>query len=251
MTNPNINLKCKIYRHKRQKYPFFLRWFYIVSPYAATGELWDRQKRMAKHRHPVRYWLQETYPRYIGRTKHAIGNAIWTLRKHTVNDDRWMHIGTLPAGYSEPFEKLLHVSFRVFSDFVENEFESHLRASPKRLVSTNRDRIVDTLAAFDELMADEDYKCVAEQYENMLRLRRLYIWWKIERNQRIEVFSDDRIWGDVHIDESKDLLFAFGRTRSEAERQASKHVGKTKRFYEEQDSAMMAELVKIRLALWS
>jgi len=256
-------------RAKRYKKPRLLGWFLLTKPAAATGELWDRWHRYMATNYPVRFWLQDTLPTFYRRRKRRLHDAYWSLRHRTTDRYDVVHLRSLKPGYHEPNTRMLYACFELLVEYVEiglssKNWEWHEQNGPKgwrRFIHKRNKKhsIAAGVAHLDWEMTDE-YILLNDpkQAETAELIKRLYLWWTVERPQRIWSYEEPRIWDDIPTREGNPFkrgnLFAMARDNSpeaKLRRQAGEIAHHTNDFYDVQDQAMLEKLVAIRPSLWT
>jgi hypothetical protein len=247
-------------RHIRSHRPKSLEWWLLIRPSAATGEFWYRQKRMAMHRHPVRYFAQNTLPVWLSARKRIwIVEPIWWVRYRTIERNHIINTGLRP-NYHDGDMLLLHANFSILKRHVElglasknNDFmvqhKKPLLMTYGRWLKSGVGRL-SGLAYLDWLMSEDIAVTAPQHAETAKIIKRLYLWWVDERPQRIDPHSDPRIWKDVERPPN-DFLRALGTPKPPAYRDALDQMSTMNTFYDDQDQAMLMKLVSIRTFLWA
>lgn len=262
-------------RHNRDKVHPWFKWFMLVKPQAATGEVWDRWERIARSRRRIRYFLQETLPLHIALLNRRFKNAIWWLRYRTTDK---MHVvkTDLKPQYHDSETRMLHACFGILVEHVEDAlagrnydfwcaklpewvrppedyFESktlkdHGKAFIRRWFFPNKKGPEAGLDYLRWSTTDEEVLTHnPEQAARDLKIIRLYNWWVIERQQRIDMFADERIWAAVTKPKTvNQVIMSFNRGPSSSYNAACEIARRTEEFYRRQDQAMLEELIRVR-----
>lgn len=227
-----------------------MKMFSFTKPYAATLDVWGRWQSIISTRYPKLYYLREVLPSKIRVIFRKINDAIWWVRYRTTHRYHDLKIKNLKPGYHDVDHKILYVNFSLLMEYVEiglssKNHEWHDKNTKgwfKKWKSAEAG-----LNYIDEMINDEDIKSNApNQIEEAMIVRRLYLWWTVERNNRIETYSDPRIWEGVE----KNKL-SFGVWKDDAYNKALHNMGNSSTFYEDQDQKMLEKLISIRCSLWS
>ena len=209
------------------------------SPMAATGPWWDRRYRQLRRRAPLRYFLQKTVPMTVARTINLLRDQWWKVRHRTT--DRYHVVKTsLKPGYHDYSERMLYACFSLLVDYVEIGIASKQSDSGVFEASQRG------LAHLDWEISD----CPGSiQSETAKVIKDLYLWWTIERPQRLDPWDDANIWRDVRVGQTKRKNFTLNV--SHAERVSGEMASSLDEFYEAQDADMMLRLVSVRSSLWT
>lgn len=255
-------------RAKRYPKPRWLAWFLLTKPTSATGELWDRWYLYHQTNHPIRLWLQDSLPSNARRLRQRMRDKYWSIRHRTTDRYDVVHLPTLKPNYYEPNTRMLHACFSLLVDYVEvglssKNWEWHEENGPKGFRRFLRKRnklhcIAAGVAHLDWEMTDEFTLLNHPQQAETARLiKRLYLWWSVERPQRIAPYEEPRIWDGIPGREpsfKRGAMFSFLRDKSPAaklRREAADIAHHTDEFYDAQDQAMLEKLVAIRTSLWT
>lgn len=246
-------------RYEVDKRPKWLRWFLFETPQSATGEWWDRRDDMLRRRAPVRYFIQHDVRIIVGRQKHRIRDQWWKIRHRTT--DRFHIVNTgLKPGYHDINERMLHASFALLVEYVE------IGLASKNFEDNGKDPIKRGLAYLDWEINDP--QCAGHQADTAATVKDLYLWWTVERPNRLNSWSAPEIWGGEGIrakmKERPRSLFtritgvSLGRPfrlglkkRPQEERYAGEMARSVEEFYDAQDDGMLMRLVEIRSGLWT
>lgn len=231
--------------------PKWLRWFLFKKPLSASMEWWDRREVMLRSRAPLRYYLQNDLPAMLTHWKISIRNLVWWVRHRTT--DQYHVVNTkLTPGYYEVDQRMLHSAFSLLVEYVEVGLASRSGMTKNAKVGG-----LSFLAAeINDSSVNQEVREIAEA------TRDLYLWWTVERPQRIDPWSAPEIWGDPQVDEKPSLilsLIGYRKSfsmksiseRSPDREKASKIAFATDRFYNHQDTSMLLKLVEIRSSLWT
>jgi hypothetical protein len=240
---------------RTERHPL-LKWYFLVQPLAATGKVWDRITSMARRRHPIRYFLQETAPLHLWITRRRIRDAIWWVRYRTINRTNFLKIRGLSPGYHDYDYVLLYASFSILVDYAEiglssKNYSWHEEHAPKWLPPFLKARWPRTRHV-EAALAHMDWEIEVSGIntpaaERAHEIKRLYLWWTVERAHRIEPYTDSRIWDGVDKRKKYEMFSGKSSNYMAAVNQASA----TKDFYTAQDQAMLTKLVEVRPYLWT
>lgn len=174
-----------------------------------TWEDWEEQN---KAKYPVRYFLQESFPKAIRRmffkATYPFTNGWYWIRTHTYN--RYHIIDLRCSGYGLEYdwgwidrsEAMLIAPFQILKQFVEKEFKTGLT----------------------DWTYDEDIRFVASEIQS------LYNWWTVDRSANWKAHYKK-------YDNTKREGYAILHDEQEA--------------LEKQDDINLKRLIKIRHYLWT
>lgn len=249
---------------------------------SGTAEEWNNWEKTAKEK-PFRYWLAEEGLGYLQNFITWPANRIKAMRCYANN--RWLaksHALTscLKRGKWYDFDtRLLHAVFDELVNFVEIELawvfiiSSEKESNKYRILWYHSRRCPKAGIAYlkwaSELKVDEDladkndpsYGQLTPQALDALETLKLYVWWKEKRPKRVDP-SKASGWSD-YCEEIRDskacsngLPYNFiSNKMDEEDKKRSRHIlsiyQKIENEQEEEDTAMLIRLVKIRQSLWT
>lgn len=252
-----------------------------------TNDEWDEWHKKAKSEHPIRYWIAEegldylqdfvTWPiRKIYDAKYYINNR-WVTRTHAltahsrdIKPGKWCDVGN----------RFLPCLFNELVDFVEIEQAwSHIAWSGKearekynapfwatgwfrwrtwRSPEAGIDHLMWAMTLTNEEWLEEDKKHLAEptyQAKSAKEIYELYTWWKEVYPNRPDPY-DVSGW-TTYCEAKRELndgkLFGSKDTKElkKQSNQSLKLLQKIEKQYQDEDTAMMIRLIKIRNSLWT
>jgi hypothetical protein len=169
--------------------------------------------------------------------KHWVSNTYWWLKHRTWDRYHVVHIRSLEPGYHDVDVRMFHAAFDLLVDFVEGElaYEAYTGFSvekpwwqtTKSYVKANAEMLANR--HFDWVASDSDVGDA--QRNSMAAVKELYVWYKHKRPKRAN---------------AKDLW----ALNNEPQARYQKRVDLTK-SYEEEDTANLIRLVRIRGSLWT
>jgi hypothetical protein len=258
-----------------------------AKPYAETGEGWDEWRERAKTQYPVRYWIAEegldilqdivNWPMdKIHSIRYYINNR-WITRSHALT----AHPRDIPRGeWRDVGNRFLPCLFNELVDFVEVEQAWHNVLWDKEKLKEfgppwyrkwfglrgwrSRESGLDYLNWAGELRIgedwgvdpdDKDYGQLTPQAKNAREIKELYLWWTEVYPNRPDPY-DASGWTAV----CEEVRIANGSSWSltpkdpklkKKQDRAHKLLHKLEKQYEEEDTAMMIRLIKVRNSLWT
>jgi hypothetical protein len=251
---------------------------------AKTGRGWNDWHKEASFKYPIRYWIAEealdwiqdfiTWPtRQVHNVKYYINNR-WITRTHTLT------ASSLEKGKWHEFDtRLLHCMFDELVNYIEVEeawsniaWDKEARAKYNapfyswgwfrwrtwRCPEAGLDKLKWAASLTNEEFLDDDKKHEAEltpQAKTAIELMALYDWWKNVRPKRPDP-HDASGWTELcekRRQGGRDFLDFEDRTEEEqtATRESLDLCHKIEEQYFEEDTEMMARLIKIRRGIWT
>lgn len=246
------------------------------KPQSATGQEWRQWKKMAKSKHPLRFWLAEkglsllqdffNWPLDQWRNlKNYIANR-WVFRTHSLT----AHPKDIkPGEWSDFGNRILPCLFNELVDFVEIElawvFCVWNESEMEKFQFTKQYHFLSKLRCPEAGVAHLDWAStltnekgeLTQQALAAIEIKSLYLWWKEKRPNRP---SPDDLSGysDLYksnFKEDEDVFDMLGRERSDEERdslnQTLDKLEAIEALYKKEDEEMMIRLIKIRDNLWA
>ena len=170
-----------------------------------------------------------------------------------------MHIVNtrLQPGYHEIHERMLHAMFSLLQDYVEVGLSSR----------SHNSKLTDPTLRGLEHLEWEIANCQGNQADAAKVIKDLYIWWTVERPQRLDPWTAVEIWGKTREqkedDQKKSSFFDFrgfivkprpfklGMKQTPGEQTCGDLSFAAEEFYNSQDTDMMIRLAEIRSSLWT
>jgi hypothetical protein len=234
-----------------EKKPFALEW----------GE-WDRYYDDLKKRKPFRYWFTQTFLKTLQNIVYYPYDVYHTIDCYVSN--RWIHkthviqTGFRPGGYYEIDEKILHGLFTELVDFVEKDLAHMGSYRDKKKYAFKNGRCVE--AAYEYFkwanrLKDtypDGTKQPSEQAKSSRKIKKLYEWWKNVRPNRKDPY-DDSVLNEMYQNNEHRIFNHKEDSPQQIKKmkQALNRVSKLEEKYDNEDTSMLIELIKIRRHLWS
>lgn len=232
-----------------------MKLFSFNKPFSATPRVWERWKSIISKRYPIRYYLREVLPIQISIGFRKMEDAVWWVKYRTIHRNNILKIKGLEPGYCDIDRKMLYANFSLLAEYIEvglssRNVEWHTKNNKRRRWKNCAEAGLDYI---DWIINDEDIKANSpQQIEEALIVKRLYIWWTIERQKRINVYNDPLIWAGVEKPKfAKNLDFLRGWSTKTPYNAALENMRNTITFYENQDQKMLEKLISIRSTLWT
>lgn len=243
-------------------------WFGIEKPLAAQWGEWDDWKQKTKREHPIGYWLTEKLPSHLERIPETFidpfHNISYYIRNRWHRQTHVLRTGFKPGTYHDLRERLLYGCMESLVDFVEIEkawmayicdgtdtvkLRKGGRSVEAGLKYLEWEMTLDDPALSSTEASPTQAQCAREVYE-------IYTWWKTLRPARPDPF-DASGWSD-YCDEQRGSGLDFldeRRERSSEDIERSRSILNKCRELEaaqdDEDTAMLIRLMKIRLHLWT
>ncbi len=250
------------------------------KPNAATGQGWDDWHNEAKAKHPIRYWLAEEGLDKLQNFIYWPVDRLYSVKYYVVN--RWIdqshalvahpkHVK--PGEYRDLDFRILHCLFNELVDFVEIEkaYSNYRWDAEKQKgmrwwqVGRWRTRTWrsaeaglahlewETTLTDEEWIEDKTQATPTAQAESAKEIIALYKWWTEVYSNRPDPY-DASGWSD-YCDDKRRRGIGFLSDDPEEDRWDTKSmhekIHETEKAYEEEDTAMLIRLIKIRKSLWT
>lgn len=245
----------------------FIDWMKFNPPEALSWDGWEDFRAEFRAKAPVRFFLTKIVWKGIRRFFLRLPDIKGWVEYRTFYRFHIVKTGLEPGWYDVP-EKMLYTNFTMLVDFVEQEcawmqiaFDKEARkkvlgwrAKAPRIFRRNfrsKELALDYLEwemTLDSELIPEHERNVS-QAERARKILKLYLWWTEERPKRkeLEYPLDDRIG-------LKTLSARWQKENPEEKEKLDKwareyHV--LEEAWKAEDTAMLIELVKLRLHLWT
>jgi hypothetical protein len=229
------------------------------KPYALEWGEWDKWDKKQKQERPWRFWLSDTvlpkiqdivyFPYDIYRTVKIY------IRNRYFDKLHYLRTGLKPGQYYDLDTRIMYGLFNELVDFVEIELSHLSRCSTNKKYKFKNGRCIE--AAYDyfdwvtNLKYDEDYLTspedehygkLTDQAKNYRKIKKLYEWWKNIRPNRKSPYDDPSL-GDIGTicDNKK-----YKKKKKLYEQAYQKDLD-----YENEDTKMLIQLIKLRNHLWT
>ena len=233
------------------------------KPHALEWDKWREYYADLKKRKPIRYWIAEEllsklqnflyYPFDLWYSIRCYIRNRYITQTHVLKSDlkkgQWYDLDT----------RILHSLFNELVDYVEIEL-SHLSKwdRTKGYKFKNR-RSVEAAYDYFEwannltygedygiLPDHENYGQLTDQAVKSRKIQELYEWWTITRPNRPDPYVVSR-FSKAFADEDS----MFSRPLSDEQKNAIKNNHDIQESYDNEDTEMLIELIKIRNYLWT
>lgn len=256
-----------------------------TKPSAETSKGWNQWKKVAKDRHPIRFWIVEEgldkiqdflcWPRdKLNNVRYYVNNR-WVTKSHALT----AHSNDIkPGQWCDVGNRFLPCLFNELVDFVEIETAWHhvlwdeearkkynvpwwrkgwLRWRTWRCPQAGMAHLIWASGLTNEEYlspSDPDYGKPTPQAVAAKEIIDLYVWWKHIRPQRPDP-HDVSGWSAICEKRSKDENdFLWEDKTPEEAAETSKALDMSRDMeaqYEQEDEEMLIRLIKIRKSLWT
>jgi hypothetical protein len=224
------------------------------KPLALEWEKWEEWHEEAKKRRPIRHWLAEEGLRKIQNILMFPSDVYHSIKSYVRN--RWidkihcLNTGLKPGSYYDLDHRILHGLFNELVIFVEMELASLSKWDETKKFKFKNGRSVD--AAYDYFEWASNLKDEVDgrskpsrQAKAAQKIQKLYEWWTIDRPNRPDPHI---VSGYQKIYEDFDDIFKSKRTKKH--KACLEKLVDIEQKYEDEDTKMLVELIKIRNNLW-
>jgi hypothetical protein len=227
------------------------------KPYALEWGGWEVWEQEQKAKRPIRFWLSDTGLKWLQNIVYFPSDIYHTIDCYVSN--RWiskthyLKTGFKPGGYYEFDEKIIHALFNELVDFVEKDLAHMGNFNSKEKYTFKNGRCVE--AAYNYFKWAKNLKdtlpngkrVLSQQAKGSRKIKQLYEWWTKKRPNRPDPYEASG-WSKVCELSS---LSDFSAKQQSKQNQAMKKLIQIEDKYDNEDTAMLIELIKIRHHLWS
>lgn len=232
------------------------------KPFALEWGKWDEWKEEQKKKRPVRFWLSDTFLGWLQDIVYFPSDIYHSVDIYVRN--RWIdktHViqtGFKPGKFYEIDDKIMHGLFNELVDFVEKDLAHKGQYGSKTKFKFKNGRCVDAAYAYFKWCNnlkeknEDGRRVLTDQAKSSRQIQKLYEWWTKTRPSRIDPY-DASGWGEVCKVDDITLFDDKNKTRTQLrkQKQALKKLGDIEEKYDNEDTNMLIELIKIRHHLWS
>lgn len=217
------------------------------KPYALEWDEWDKWHNNQKKLHPFRYWISETFLNQLQNIVYFPIDVYHTIkiyiRNRYLDKIQYLHTGLKPGEYYDLDHRILHGLFNELVDFVELEL-AHLSKWDKdkkyKFVKGRCQEAQDDYFRWAIHLKHQGR--LTEQAKASRKIKELYEWWKYIRPQRKEPYADPCL-GDID-----DIL---DKQKFKKKQKLYKEAYDLEKKYDDEDTEMLIELIKVRNHLWT
>ena len=226
---------------------------FVMSGVEYCQTIGYRDQKIARY-FPKRNWLKEEFPYIFTNMKRRWDNAYWWIR-HRIPGRYWHHtlkLGIEP-GYHDADTKMLHAVFETICWYVEVQLASH-QDSDRKEFKWYGDRSPQAgIAHLDWEIADCSGAPAGQigQGEAAQIKKDVYLWWTVERPNRIDSHDVYDIVDPDHRKRFKGTgLWGMLSDKSETHSRAMWGSMALDEFYKQEDQEMLTKAVSILHHWW-
>ena len=218
------------------------------KPYALEWGEWDEWENEQKKQRPIRYWLSDTFLKRLQDIVCFPIDVYHTvkiyIRNRYIDKIQYLHTGLKPGEYYDLDHRILHGLFNELVDFVELDL-AHLS-------KWNKDKKYKFVKGRCQEAQDDYFKWanhlkhqgwLTEQAKASRKIQKLYEWWKYERPNRVDPFSCSEF--------SYDIENILDNKQIKQKQKDLKRAYYLEKEYDDEDTRMLIELIKVRKHLWT
>jgi hypothetical protein len=217
------------------------------KPFALEWDKWEEWHKEAKGKRPFRHWLAEEgldklqnivmFPADVYGSIKSYARNRWIDKIHCLNT------GLKPGNYYDLDHRIIHGLFNELVIFVEVEL-AHLSKliEDKKFKFENGRSVEAAYDYFDWAQSLKENGKPTPQAKAAKKIQKLYEWWTIERPNRPDPAVASR------YDAADKIL---GGKLKKKEKESLERMLEIEQKYEDEDTKMLVELIKIRHNLWT
>lgn len=244
-----------------------VQWMHYSPPGALDAHGWSLFNTEFKKNAPIRYWLSTVFPNTVlYPIKYRYNAMVSWISCRTIDRRHVIKTGLSPGYYCKD-TLLLYASFNILVDFVEVELarreiwsDTYCKTFAETYIPFYRDLIpfrnpelgiqsLEWQATLDDVNLPPHEQCV-EQAVNAREQLALYRWWKSRENRPklvLPAYSDQGLGNMAcfhpDFDQSAKDFVEYNLVITAR--------GEQEEAWQEEDTAMLIRLAKIRQSLWS
>jgi hypothetical protein len=228
------------------------------KPFALEWGAWDDYYSDLKKRKPIRYWIAEKLLRHLQNIiyyPYDLYNEIkFYIHNRWIDKTHYLKTGLRPGGYHEFDERILHGLFNELVDHVEIELAHLSRWDTTKKYKFKNGRCLEAVDDYFKWANnlkeknDKGRKVLTPQAHDARRVQKLYEWWKNKRPNRPDPYEVSG-WNKVCKVDDKSL-FDSNIPISKQKKSLTK-LHKIEQSYDDEDTEMLTELIKLRHNLWT
>ena len=225
------------------------------KPFALEWNKWGEWKSEQVKQRPFRFWLSDTFLDKLQDTLYYPYDLYREIKVYIRN--RWidkihyLKTGLKPGCYYDFDYRLMHGLFNELVDFVEIELAHSMMWKDKNKYKIKNGRCLD--ASYDyfkwannlKVKNEHGKRVLSEQAKASRKIQKLYEWWTITRPNRLDPAVKSS-W-----DKACDKLDANDTIARKNAHKSYLKLIKIENDYEQEDTDMMVELIKLRSHLWT
>ena len=154
------------------------------TPPGATWDEWDSIRSSQKSNHPVAFVLYHDIPIFFGRLGNRLNNILYWFKYRLVKKHKYHLVDTkLSPGYYDYDTRLLHATFSLFVEFVEEQnqwskIKDKIKMYTKLQIEKNWEEWERTKNKKFKIQQKKNYKLKLQMWQDF---QELYTWWTKDR----------------------------------------------------------------------
>ena len=218
------------------------------KPHALGLREWDEWKNKQRKERPYRFWLSDTGLQKLQDILYFPYDTYRTVKVYIRNryfdKTHYLNTGLKPGQYYDLDTRILYGLFNELVDFVEIELAHLSLWDRNKKYKFKHSRCVE--AAYDYF----DWACnlkskgkLTEQAKASRKIKKLYEWWKNDRPNRKDPYSEETFGLDID-----DVL---DKKKAKEKQKLFEKTYQMELDQDNEDTAMMIELINLRHHLWT
>ena len=255
MLRENIMLKQRYNYWTCSKFADWIRG--EKKPFALEWGKWDEWKEEQKQKRPIRFWLSDTFLEWLQDIVYFPSDIYHRvdvyIRNRWIDKTHVIQTGFKPGKFYEIDDKIMHGLFSELVDFVEKDLAHKGQYGSKTKFKFKNGRCVDAAYAYFKWCNnlkeknEDGRRVLTDQAKSSRQIQKLYEWWKNKRPNRPDAY-DASGYAAAH---KSDDIFKFSTKQSLQQKRALNKLASIEKSYDDEDTNMLIELIKIRHHLWS
>lgn len=216
------------------------------KPSALQWNKWEEWHDEQKKLRPFRYWLSEKFLNKLQDIIYFPLDVYRTVkiyvRNRYIDKIQYLHTRLKPGEYYDLDHRILYGLFNELVDFVELELSASMKWNKDKsykFVKGRCQQAQDDYFQWANHLKHQDR--LTEQAKGSRKIKELYEWWKYKRPLRKDPFDNPEL-GIDDITDTKQV---------KSKQKLYKKVYELEEEYDEEDTKMLIELIKIRHHLWT
>ena len=217
------------------------------KPYALEWDQWDKWENEQKKKRPLRYWLSDTFLKILQDIVYfpldIYGTIKIYIRNRYIDKLQYLHTGLKPGEYYDLDYRIIHALFNELVDFVELELSSSMKWDNSKKYKFVKGRCKEAQDDYFKWANHLKHQGrLTEQAKASRKIQKLYEWWKYIRPQRKNPYDNDSL-GDI-----EDIL---DTKKFKTKQKMYQKAYDLEKEYDDEDTKMLIELIKVRNHLWT
>lgn len=212
------------------------------KPLVLEWKQWDKWKDKQQKERPIRFWLSDTLLNKLQDIVYYpsdLYNAVKTyIHNRYISKIHYLKTGLKPGEYCDLDHRILHGLFNELVIFVEVELAHLSKWKKDKGFKFVNGRSKEAAYDYFDWASNLRYNGkLTDQAKASKKIKKLYEWWTIERPNRQDPYLT------VNWKNAEDFPKLSNKT--------IKTISETEQQYEDEDTEMLVELIKLRYHLWT